>query len=113
MPSTPLPLTPEALEQTLATKFPANASCWSQATDEIRDMCRAARMLARVPDDQAVCFGALTTPAQWNSQGVAGTVRFYRVLGQEQRSGFCAAFAGFLGLRGHDGAAAANSAADH
>jgi len=69
-------LTPEELQQRLSKDFPPDATCWSQATDEVRDLCRRARELAGGSEDHAVNFRALSTPAQWNAQGIAGTARW-------------------------------------
>jgi hypothetical protein len=73
----------------LAAQFSPKATCWSQATDEIRDMCRLARNMAGVPDDQAVDFRILNQPSQWNTQGIAGIVKFYGMLTPEQQTDFC------------------------
>lgn len=91
-------LTPDELGRAIALHFPTNAVCWSQATDEVMDMCRAARELARVPDEQAVNFREMASPAQWNTKGTTGIVRFYRMLDAKDRGDFCANFAHILGL---------------
>ena len=38
--------TPEELRAFLEGHFPRNATCWSQATQEVMDLCRHARELA-------------------------------------------------------------------
>lgn len=91
-------LSPEELHQAIAAHFPPNAVCWSQATDEVRDMCRGARELAKVPDEEALNFREFLTPAQWNTQGAAGTVRFYRMLGDKARADFCGNYGHWIGL---------------
>ena len=53
-------------------QFPTNATCWSQATDEIRDLSRASREMLNEYDDiqvEAVDFTATRTPAEWNTLG--------------------------------------------
>lgn len=91
-------LTPDELERKLSADFPKNATCWSQATDEVRDMCRRARVLAGVGEEGAVDFRAVKTPAEWNTLGIEGTVRFYGSLGESKRQEFCADFGHWLGL---------------
>lgn len=81
---------PLTLGLVLAAEFSPKATCWSQATDEVRDMCRDARERAGMPEDQAVDFRAFNTPSQWNTQGIAGIVKFYGMLAPEQRATFCA-----------------------
>lgn len=78
-------MTPEQLETLLVKHFPKDATCWSQATDEVRDMCRTARIVANVPEELAVDFRVLFTPSAWNTKGIDGIVRFYRDMSQEQR----------------------------
>lgn len=89
-------LTPEKLATVLKAEFPADATCWSRATDEVRDMCREARILAGVAEADAVDFRMLDTPAQWNQQGADGTVRFYRMLDEQKQRQFCLRFADWL-----------------
>ena len=91
------PLTPEELRQAVARRFPAAATDWSQATDEVRDLCRGARLLAGVPEDEAVDFRKLETPDQWNTQGIAGIVRFYGVLPHQKQAQFCVELASLWG----------------
>lgn len=64
------------------SKFPDNATCWSQATDEIRDLARTAKeyyneidldLLSEEVEEgqgqQPLNFRALKTPSEWNTQG--------------------------------------------
>lgn len=89
-------LTPETLATVLKAEFPSDAACWSQATDEVRDMCREARLLAGVAEEDAVDFRKFGTPAQWNQEGIDGTVRFYRMLDEQMQLQFCSRFADWL-----------------
>lgn len=53
-------------------RFPKNATCWSQATDEVRDMARTARELVEEYEGvivEPVDFRAVKTPAEWNTKG--------------------------------------------
>lgn len=92
----PAALTVQALEARLAERFPVNATDWSQAGDEVRDMCRGARELAKLGEDQAVDFQALTTPSAWNTEGIKGILRLYGMLSPEGQRDFCENFASFL-----------------
>lgn len=91
-------LSPEKLELVLAAEFSRKATCWSQATDEIRDMCREARNMAGLGEEHAVNFRALNTPSEWNTQGIAGIVKFYKMLTPERQAGFCNDWANVLDL---------------
>ncbi len=51
-------------------QFPTNATCRSQATDEVYDLARTSREFLDEYDDakvEAVDFATLDTPAKWNS----------------------------------------------
>lgn len=55
--------------------FPYNAKSWGQASDEVRDIARMARMTYLEVDEKeypALDFKTLKTPSEWNTQG-----RFY------------------------------------
>jgi hypothetical protein len=93
-------MTPDAVECRLSKAFPREASSWRQATEEVRDLCRRARVLAGVNEDDALDFGQLETPAEWNAQGVAATVRFYKLMPETKKEEFCLEFAHWLGLPG-------------
>lgn len=82
-------LSVEQLGLVLTIQFSPKATCWSQATDEIRDMCRLARNMAGLSDEHAVNFRDLSTPSQWNKQGIAGILKFYRMLTPERQAEFC------------------------
>lgn len=58
-------------------KFPTDATCWSQATDEVRDLARIVReyyneMVLDIscPEEgiEAVNFRIIKTPAEWNAK---------------------------------------------
>lgn len=56
--------------QNYLNKFPANATSWSQATDEVRDLCR---MIREELEDQGLTieplnFRELRTPSDWNTK---------------------------------------------
>lgn len=89
-------LTAASLAQVLEATFPLNASCWSKATNEVRDMCRGARILAGLSEGQAVDFREINSPAEWNRQGIAGTVRFYELLDEDKQQQFCERFEEWL-----------------
>lgn len=67
--------------QNFLTQFPDTATCWSQATDEIRDLAREAKEIYNEIDlnltsdeyetkgQPALDFRSFKTPAQWNTQG--------------------------------------------
>lgn len=53
-------------------RFPKDAACWSQATDEVRDMARKVRELLEEYEGvivESVDFRAVKTPAEWNAEG--------------------------------------------
>lgn len=89
-------LSPEMLAKVLNEAFPATSTCWSQATDEVRDMCREARILAGVSEENAVNFRAFDTPSRWNQCGIEGTLRFYQMLDEQKQQQFCARFEHWL-----------------
>jgi hypothetical protein len=59
-------------------QFPDNATNWSQATDEIRDLCRGCResyneLVLNVVEGEkgyidALDFRSFKTPSQWNTE---------------------------------------------
>lgn len=89
-------LSSETLGKVLKAEFPSDATCWSQATDEVRDMCRESRLLAGVGEAGAVDFRSFSTPDQWNQHGVEGTVRFYQMLSEQKQKEFCNRFEDWL-----------------
>lgn len=95
------PLTHEELGQAIARQFPPEATSWAQATDEVRDLCRWAREMAGVHVDQAVDFRAMVTPAQWNTQGIAGIIKFYKMLNPQKQLEFCTEYALYWSIETH------------
>jgi hypothetical protein len=81
-------LTPEALREKLEDLYPPNATDWSQATGEVRDLCRGARVALDLDDDHAVNFYALRTPSAYNTEGINGIIRFYEQMSEAQRVGY-------------------------
>lgn len=67
--------------QNFLAQFPNDAWCWSQATDEVRDLARAAKEIYNEVDlnltqdeyetkgQGALNFRSFKTPADWNTQG--------------------------------------------
>ncbi len=89
-------LTPTQLREKLEKQFPRNATCWSQATDEVRDMSRVSREIRDVPERFAVDFIVITTPAEWNSKGIDSIVNNYEKMTTVQRTEFIAFFGEWL-----------------
>lgn len=64
-------------------KFPTDATSWSQATDEVRELSRASREFLADYDDinvEAVDFTAIKTPAEWNTLGRESIMRNYDMM---------------------------------
>lgn len=91
-------LAPDTLEKLLRHQFPCNATCWSQATDEVRDMSRKAREILELDDKYAVNFRGFESPAAWNTNGVASIVHWYKHMNGRQQQEFCAFFERWLEL---------------
>ena len=81
-------ITPEQLGAAIAAHYPPTATCWSQATDEVREMSRGAREVLSLNDDHAVGFRALATPSAWNTKGIESIVRFYDAMSDAQKRSF-------------------------
>jgi len=81
-------MTPALLQARLEANFPPTATCWSQATDEVRDMSRFCREALRLSELHAVNFGACKTPAEYNLFGNAAIVRHYTKMTESQRVEF-------------------------
>lgn len=82
----------ERLAKLLKAKFPPSATSWSQATDEVRDMCREARKLAGVAENKAVDFRRFSSPQEWNHHGIEGILQFYEMLAEPDQREFCSRF---------------------
>lgn len=87
---------PEDLRQALEREFPPNATSWAQATDEVRDMSRWAREELGIGESSALNFGAITTPAEWNTKGIASIVGHFDAMNTRQRAAFLARASNFL-----------------
>ena len=64
-------------------QFPTDATSWSQATDEIRDISRASREMLNEYDDiqvEAVDFTATRTPTEWNTLGRESIMHNYDMM---------------------------------
>ena len=64
-------------------QFPTNATSWSQATDEVRELSRASREFLDEYDGikvEAVDFTAIKTPAEWNTLGRESILRNYDMM---------------------------------
>lgn len=78
----------EHLRAQLKALYPTNATCWSQATDEVRDACRHARELLELPEDEAIDFRVLNSPFAWNTVGINGIISFYKRMDDAQKLHF-------------------------
>lgn len=85
-PTTIATKTPAQLRAALEAAYPPDATCWSQATDEVRDMSRGAREMLGIPDCEATDFYELETPSAWNTVGVNSTIDYYVLMAAEQRA---------------------------
>ena len=81
-------VTPDQLRAAIEAQFPRNATCWSQATDEVRDMARAARLILNRAEVREVMFRTITSPALWNQRGTDAIVYMYGLMDQDQKSWF-------------------------
>lgn len=88
--------TAEELKAAILAKFPADATCWSQATDEVRDMSRWAREALELGEDAALNFRALTTPARWNLRGAESVAAFWEQMSAKQRRDYLDLVKGWL-----------------
>lgn len=75
-------------------RFPRNATCWSQATDEIRDMARDARQMLEHEDP--IDFRNIHSPAAWNQQGTDYIIMKYLLMRPPMRRAFFDRFAHWL-----------------
>lgn len=81
-------ITATELEAALTKKYPVNATCWSQATDEVRDMSRWAREVRSLDEDAAVQFRAIIEPSEWNRRGIASIVSHFSKMTDYQKGVF-------------------------
>lgn len=80
----------------LQKAFPVNATCWSQATDEIRDMSRWAREELELGDEFALNFRAIRTPAEWNAKGIESIANFFERMNDKQKASYLARINGMF-----------------
>lgn len=85
---TTMTTTPEQLRAALEAAYPPTATCWSQATDEVRDMSRCARTMLGLPENSAIRFREIETPAEWNTKGINSIVGWYARMQPEMRATF-------------------------
>lgn len=81
-------MTPKALQGLLSSQFPADATCWSKATDEVRDMARSARLLGWGTSGDAIDFRALDTPSLWNAHGIGYIISAYERMNEAGQQAF-------------------------
>lgn len=85
-------LTPATLEAALSRQFPIDTISWANATDEVRDMSRAARQILELSELHAVRFDNLRSPSEWNQHGVHSIIRWYKQMSNTQQEQFCDQF---------------------
>lgn len=78
----------------LQKAYPVNATCWSQATDEIRDMSRYAREELELGEEAALNFRAIRTPGEWNAKGIESIVNFFEQMNDRQKANYLARIEG-------------------
>lgn len=83
------PWAPDYMAYVLRNKWKATATCWSEATGEVRDMCVTARHLMHIGEDSAVQFYNIRDPGRWNEVGIDFVVAQYRDMTEAQRLTFC------------------------
>lgn len=84
------------LRSVIEEKWPRDATCWCQATDEVRDMSRWAREALGLDDSHATDFYELKTPAQWNSVGVDSIISYFEQMDEETRAAYLKSIRYFL-----------------
>lgn len=74
-------------------KFPTDATSWSQATDEIRDLARIVReyyneMVLDVPNEdgiEPVNFRIIASPAEWNKKARKFILKYWPELPEKEK----------------------------
>lgn len=82
-------------------QFPDNATCWSQATDEVRYLARSAKEYYNEVDlnlssdeveagqgQQPLNFRAIQTPAEWNIKGKKYILEVFDKMSQQAKEQF-------------------------
>jgi hypothetical protein len=75
--------------------FPNDAKSWGQATDELRDLARMARITYLEVDDkefEPLDFKTLKTPSEWNTKGKLYIFDMYLRMSDEAKKEFLDAF---------------------
>jgi hypothetical protein len=75
--------------------FPKNAESWRQATDEVRDIARMARITYLEVDEkeyEPLDFKTLKTPSEWNTLGREYIIDMYNRMSDEAKKEFLDAF---------------------
>ena len=92
-------LTSEELRAKLEALYPIDATCWSKATGEVRDLCRYARYALDLEEEHAVDFRRLMTPSTWNLVGIDGIINFYDLMTGQQKIEYIKSYAHLWGDR--------------
>lgn len=79
---------PRELRAELERNFPPDATCWSEATDEVRDLSRYARQARYQIPGAALDFRQLNTPSDWNTKGINNIITHYEAMTEAQRTSF-------------------------
>ncbi|MFR9635488.1 MAG: hypothetical protein SNH55_02790 [Rikenellaceae bacterium] len=77
-------------------QFPTNATSWSHATDEIRDLARTIRELLEEYQGiivEPIDFRAIKTPSEWNIQGRIFIIDNYAKMNNDAKNTFNIRFA--------------------
>lgn len=81
-------------------RFPTNTTSWAEATDEVRDMARAAREFLEEYEGmivEPVDFRAIKTPAEWNAKGRTFILACYDKMKEETRKNYYEWFVSWFG----------------
>jgi hypothetical protein len=76
-------------------RFPNNATCWSKATDEVRDLARWSRETLEELDGvivEPINFREIGTPADWNTKGKAYIMANLKKMSNAAKSEFLKMF---------------------
>jgi len=98
-----------AIEKFLS-QFPDNATCWSQATDEVRDMAREARQIyndldLNVTEDECLDLGkglqpldfrSFNKPSEWNTQSKKFILDTFDKMSGQAKASFFGSFSHWL-----------------
>lgn len=79
---------PQELRAELERNFPPDATCWSDATDEVRDLSAYAGQARYQPSRIMLDFRQLNTPSDWNTKGINNIITQYEAMTEAQRTSF-------------------------